>query len=120
MGLFNILNTEITCSTCSKPFSVRIQFKFGHTRQLEYQLREKLIWDGGGKWRTNDIGQPNLPAVNVYGIAEEYVCPHCAHPNEEEFDIRVEKDTIVSAKAMTDYKNYFDYEEGQGCYYEVI
>ena len=120
MGLFNTLNTEITCSNCSKPFPVYIQFKFGHTRQLEYQLGDKLYWDRGGKWRTNDIGKPNLSAVNVYGIAEDSVCPHCSRSNEEEFDIRVENDTIISFKTMTDYKNYLDYEEGAGCFYEVM
>jgi len=120
MGFFNILKTEIRCSNCGEPFLADIQFKFGHTRQLEYRLGEKLIWDGGGKWRTNDVGKPDLPAVNVYGIAEDSICPHCSHFNEEEFDIKVEFDTIISVKTMTDYKNYLDYEEGEGCYYEII
>ena len=119
MGFFNILKTETICSNCSKPFPVYIQFKFGHTRQLEYQLGDKLYWDRGGKWRTNDIGKPYLPAVTVYGIAEGNVCPHCSHSNAEEFDIRVENDTIISVNTMTDYKNYLDNEEWEGCYYEV-
>ncbi|SDI39385.1 hypothetical protein SAMN05192573_12020 [Mucilaginibacter gossypii] len=119
MGFFNILKTETTCSNCSKPFPVYIQFKFGHTRQLEYQLGDKLYWDEGGKWRTNDVGRPNLPAVNVYGSFGHEICPNCSYLNEAEFDIRMEFDTIISVKSMTDYKNYLDYEEGDGCYYEV-
>jgi hypothetical protein len=119
MGFFNILKTEIGCSNCGEPIPVNIQFKFGHTRQLEYQLREKLIWDRGGKWRTNDVGKPDLPAVNVYGIAEDDVCPYCSRFYEDEFDIRIEFDTIISVKMMSDYKNYLDYDEGEGCYHEL-
>jgi len=117
MGAFNTLKTEILCINCNKLFPVEIQFKFGFTRQLEYQLHEKLIWTDGENKSKGDIGTPNLPTVNVYGIAENAVCPHCSHFNMEEFDIRVEYDVLKEVNVMKDYQRYLSGDEGN--YYEI-
>ncbi|AYL98195.1 hypothetical protein [Mucilaginibacter celer] len=117
MGAFNILKTEIPCINCNKLFPVEIQFKFGFKRQLKYQLYEKIIRTDGEDKGKGDIGAPNLPAVNVYGIAENAVCPYCSFFNPEEFDIRVEYDVLKKVNVMKDYQRYLSGNEGN--YYEI-
>lgn len=112
MGTFNILKTEIKCGNCDQVRPVVIQFRFGDTWQLVYQLGEKLIWGG------NDIGKANLNVVNVYGYSGDNLCPHCnKFFEEEEFDIRIERDFITAVSAMKNYKKYQENEDDE--YYEV-
>lgn len=108
MGFFNILNSETTCKYCRQAYPIEIQFKFSHTRQLEYRVGDQLIWGG------NDVGIPNLPSVKVYGITYENTCPNCGGVNNEEYDIMVKNDRIVGVEEMRSYDIYFSTDDG--CY----
>jgi hypothetical protein len=108
MSSFNILITEITCPNCGEKSKARIQFKFGNTWQLEYRIRDTITWGG------NDIGDPNLSKVKVYGIIESSVCPFCKRSSiPEEYDIIIEDDVIINFSPI---ENIQDYIDGNGEY----
>jgi hypothetical protein len=108
MGFFNTLITDVKCSTCNNIYEGKVQFKYGNTLQLLYKLGDKLTWGA------NDIGIPGSPKVKVYGILENDICPICHQINlNEEFDVIVENDIIISITNMENAKDYFPTE---GCY----
>ncbi|WP_291913996.1 hypothetical protein [Chitinophaga sp. CB10] len=87
MGAFNVLIAEVLCPDCTKKHDGRIQFKFGNTWQLIYQVGDIIKWGG------NDIGNSDLKKVKVYGIIESGLCPYCNNCNiVDEYDILI-KDT---------------------------
>ena len=101
-----MLNANIKCSKCDNIYEGRVQFKYGHTRQLEYKIGDKLQWGG------NDIGESGAKKVKVYGILESDQCPRCSELNTaNEFDIIVEDGIIIDLAPMTVY----DYS-GEGNY----
>lgn len=57
MGFFNTLITETTCPNCGAKSEIRIQYKYGNTRQLHYSMGDGITWGG------NDIGNPALTKV---------------------------------------------------------
>lgn len=106
MSAYNILNSEVKCSNCHKVYSGRIQFKFGDTWQIEYNINDKIKWGG------NEIGTPGISEVKVYGILETDVCPLCGmENNENEYDVIIKKDFITGVTSIADMKDYFSEEE---------
>lgn len=105
MGAFNRLSAQVCCKRCNQHYPAVIQFKFGDTWQYEYRICDTLKWDG------NDIGEPNLTMVKVYGIAEKENCPFCNHSNPE-FDIIIKKDVITEVVAMKAFDGYEDTDDG--------
>lgn len=87
MGAFNILKVKAPCPSCGAIAHFEIQFKYGRTWQIEYQLGNAIRWGG------NDVGEASLEKVAVEAIGGP--CPHC---NEDflEFDIIIEKNIIIS------------------------
>ncbi|MGH9155738.1 MAG: hypothetical protein ACRD1K_07905 [Acidimicrobiales bacterium] len=75
------------CPNCGETSEKRIQFAYGDTWQLEYQVGERLGWGG------NDKGVPGAARVIVRGFAED--CADCG--SGEEFDILVENDVLMGA-----------------------
>ena len=113
MGFFNELIATVRCSNCKALYEDAIQFKFGHTRQLRYRLGDKLQWQ-----KANDIGEPGMKKVKVYGIAGMIKCPVCAESDEcSEYDIFVEDDVLVGFDRMGEY-DYMGSTEG--CYKVLI
>lgn len=112
MGFFNDLITNIQCSNCNSLYEIRIQYKFGATRQLEYRLGDKIIWG------YNEIGKPDMSKVKALGITDNDECPICHHKNQNEyFDIYLEKDVITKFDKMQDAKDFFMTE---GCYKVLV
>ena len=108
MSAFNILSSEIQCSICQKRYQGQIQFKFGDTWQLQYQIGDKIKWGG------NDIGKPRISKVKVYGLLESSECPICRElETVNEFDIYIENDIIVGVNPIQNIKDYF---KGDGNY----
>ncbi|HEY3329121.1 MAG TPA: hypothetical protein VGK19_03795 [Capsulimonadaceae bacterium] len=98
MGSFNILNARTACAVCRNVVDFEIQFKYGHTRQIGYNLGDKLVWNG------NNVGEPGYENVLIAGIAGP--CPSCA-TDYIYFLIEIAKDRIVSVVSVID-----DPEEG--------
>ena len=107
MGSFNILKANIKCRNCRLEFEARIQFKYGDTWQLEYQVGDTIAWGG------NDIGSPGKRKVMVHGILETEKCSVCGKEcADEEFDIILESDKIVGLRNMLDRQIYIENDEG--------
>lgn len=113
MGFYNILHTPILCLSCIQTYNAKLQFKFGATRQLEYQLFDTLVWG------YNENGKPHIPRVSVYAILENPICPICGVERlecQDEFDIRVEFDVLVAVEKMKGYSIYLVDPTTEGCY----
>jgi len=101
MSAFNILRAKIKCPNCNVEYTGYLQFKFGDTWLLEYNIGDKIKWGG------NDIGRPGLAEVRVYGILEDNTCPNCRKNNpQEEYDIIVLKDVIDHINIIHDINDY--------------
>ena len=102
MGAFNTIQTEVACPSCGQSAEFEIQFKYGNTWQLSYNLGDRLQWGG------NDVGVPGKKKVEVESIGGP--CPHCS-VDCVEFDVTIENDVITSVTALgADRENYS--EEG--------
>ena len=98
MGSFNVLVVNVKCANCNEVYEGTIQFKYGHTRQLEYKIGDKLQWGG------NDIGKPGEKKVKVYGILESDQCSICGEINTaNEFDIFVQDGVLIGVTPMIHY-----------------
>jgi len=106
LGAFNILKVSLQCESCRHTYPANIQFKFGHTWQIEYEVGDRVKWGG------NDIGFANTPYVKVYGIAESSVCPSCQKANNDEFDMIVKNDLIVGLETLEDINRYLSTRDG--------
>lgn len=100
MGAFNILHTTIKCINCGNDFKGKVQFKFGNTWQFNYQVGDTVRWGG------NDVGESDKPIVEVYGIAENSICPNCGYVNDEEFDIAIIDNIIQPPLKLKDITRY--------------
>lgn len=78
MSAFNTVRGEAICPSCGRREIFEVQFKYGHTWQLHYQLGDTLRWGG------NDIGVPSAKKVAVEGIGDK--CSSCGH-DLLEFDV---------------------------------
>ena len=93
MGLFNVLTGSAACPSCGRVGTVRAQFKYGHTRQLEYRMGQTLQWSGDYQRvpprRMNDVGVPGRRYVVVDAIAETD-CSSCGYgPSPDEWNLYV-------------------------------
>ncbi len=73
MGMFNILNADLTCRYCQFHGEMYIEFKFGFLNMDKYKLGDELVWIGGGK--AYHKGRPE----GGHYVGEGYVpeCPNC-------------------------------------------
>lgn len=103
MGFFNTLITETTCPNCGAKPEIRIQYKYGNTRQLHYSMGDTITWGG------NDVGNPALTKVKAYGIAESITCTAC---NEEcipeEYDVFIIENKITKFAPIKSIEEYLD------------
>lgn len=99
MGAFNIVHTAAVCPSCQARVPVVVQFKYGKTWQLEYDIGDELRWGG------NQIGSPGKTRVVVEGVAES-PCPACGYDNEWNLYLNVENDRLVSAETATGKYNF--------------
>jgi len=88
MGAFNTVKAHVQCPCCSEHVQIGVQFKYGDTRQHEYELGDMIRWGG------NDIGVPRRRAVVIDGVADS-PCPTCGHDSEWNFYVFVNDDRIV-------------------------
>ena len=108
MGFFNILTTEIVCPNCGAKSLVQIQFKYGQTRQLKYQLGDAILWG------VNEIGSPVLTNVKAYGIAESTTCSVCNEDKiPEEYDVFIKNNVLTG---IVPIKGELEYLSGEGEY----
>jgi hypothetical protein len=106
MGAFNILNVETCCPNCGKKYTARIQFKFGETWQLEYNIGDKIIWG------LNNKGIQGLDKVYVYGSLENDKCSYCGLSGlQTRYDIVIIKDVIIGVRPMQDDTIYYEVED---------
>ena len=102
MGFYNVLKIRTKCSNCNNEVLLNLQFYFGHTRMLEYNIGDKIAWGG------NDRGQMNCKKVALLTFSEG--CPICNF--EDNYLVYLEKDRIISAEKFTgqfDFSNNDDY-----------
>lgn len=85
MGAFNVLQVRARCPSCGEEVELRLQFKYGDTWQLEYEVGDQLRWGG------NDIGTPGATRVVLDAPAEP--CPNCGFQGD--FEIFVESGRIA-------------------------
>ena len=84
MSAFNTLVAELPCPNCVRQVHMRVQFKYGDSWQVEYQLGDKIRWGG------NDVGEPGHRRGVVDGAGEP--CPQCGSSGD--FEILLEADRI--------------------------
>lgn len=109
MGYFNTLITEMSCPNCGEKHEARIQFKFGNTLQLHFNIGDPLQWGG------NDIGSPDMKKVKLYGVIESTACPFCGQDSfPEEYDIFVQDNIIMSISPIVRPEDYYN---GNGDYF---
>lgn len=90
MGLFNVLEVNVTCPRCHREVYVQAEFRFGVVNVETYRLGDMLPWVGE---------RPSIPKVRPEGgnyKGEGYaVCPLC----DVDFyvDIEVKNNILVSA-----------------------
>ncbi|WP_460687918.1 hypothetical protein [Niabella aquatica] len=73
-----------------------------------YKIGDTIQWGG------NDIGEPHLTEVKVYGILDSDECPLCKKDNaHNEYDIFIFNDIIKDVRLMSNIEDYF---EGDGNY----
>ena len=96
MGSFNVVHADVACPRCGTVNHVGVQFKYGHTYQLEYSVGDELQWGG------NDIGKPGHHRVVVLGIAEED-CQSCRFGSDDDWDVYVQlqDDRIIAVEPVT-------------------
>ncbi|OQP44230.1 hypothetical protein A4H97_33290 [Niastella yeongjuensis] len=95
MGFYNVLITEMVCPNCGVSSPVRIQYKYGSTRQFEYRVGDTIPWEG------NNIGNPELTNVKAYGIAESTTCPSCNQDKiPEDYDVFIKNNVITGVAPM--------------------
>lgn len=68
MNAYNtvVLHNEEHCPHCGSTIRRRVQFKYGDTRQHDYEVGDRIAWGG------NDVGEP-ATLVKVLGYPED--CP---------------------------------------------
>ncbi len=99
MGLFNILNTKITCPGCGTESETEIEFSLGLKNQVRYNSGDKIIWRTGKSLQNG--GRPENGDIDAEGYAE---CPKC---NKDFFVwIAVRNDVIQTAEVNLEKKGY--------------
>lgn len=107
MGFFNVLIAECKCANCGRVSKVRIQYKFGSTRQYEFNVGDTI------RWGVNEIGNADLRKVKVYGIAESTTCVFCnSNVFSEEYDIFIIDNLIKEVSPISNIEEYLDVNEG--------
>lgn len=92
MGAFNTVSAKQSCPSCNKINEVAIQFKYGDTWQIKYQLGDRLKWGG------NDTGEPGAKRVVLDAIAED--CPACGAEGKD-CEVWIEEDRIASIRPVS-------------------
>ena len=72
MGMFNILNADLTCRYSQFHCDMEIEFNFGFLNLDKYRIGDEIIWIAGAK--PYHKGRPQ----DGHYIGEGYVeCPNC-------------------------------------------
>jgi hypothetical protein len=105
MPAYNVVAAaeETACPVCGLLQRRPVQFTFGETWQLEYEIGDRI------KWGANDSGEPGHAKVAVAGYGEP--CARCgASDPVDRYDIIIEDDTITSV-APSENKITYDPED---------
>ena len=84
MSAFNVLQTRVTCPSCTNVQQADIQFRYGDTWQHTYVVGDRLRWGG------NDVGEDGFRLVLVDGAG-----PPCACGTYLDCEIRI-TDGVIS------------------------
>lgn len=87
MSAFNTVTAKAKCPSCNNEVIAQVQFKYGKTRQINYQLGDFLQWGG------NDIGMRGKHHVVVDG-AIETECRKCRR-GEWNVYVHIQENSIV-------------------------
>ena len=98
MGWFNLLSYNRKCSNCGEHHATYIQFEYGFTRLLEYQMGDKIKWDGS----IHNIGNPTAHKVKVLGLFQINNCPSCGYLLPEYINILIESRIIKTIAEFTE------------------
>ena len=94
MGAFNVVHADLACPRCGTESHLGVQFKYGHTRLLEYAIGDELRWGG------NDIGTPGHHRVVLDG-AVVGPCPSCGFDGDWDAYVQLRDDKIVAVEPAT-------------------
>jgi len=92
--MFNTVSAKLKCPACGLAVTVPVQFKFGCTWQLHYEVGNVLAWGG------NDKGERGKRRVVVDGVVAGR-CPKCLCDDEWDVYVYIENDKIVHAENAT-------------------
>jgi hypothetical protein len=101
MGAFNVLQVRLRCLSCKEQVGLRLQFKYGDTWQLEYEVGDELRWGG------NDIGKPGARRVVLDAPAEP--CPNCGFRGD--FEIFVQNGRITGFQPASHEYDFSAHQE---------
>jgi hypothetical protein len=94
VSAYNTVSATLKCPACGLDVTVPVQFKFGNTRQLHYEVGDILRWGG------NDIGDRGKRRVVIDGVVAGR-CPKCMYDDEWNVYVHVENDRIVRVESAT-------------------
>jgi hypothetical protein len=103
MGAFNTVIVDLNNPASGSPTKLRIQFKFGETRQHIYHIGDTLKWGG------NDIGPPDARYVVVDGAVEGDPPPGIG----EDFEVYIKDGVIEKVQPST---GKFDFVNSEDTY----
>lgn len=101
MGAFNVLQVRTHCASCGEEVDLRLQFKYGDTWQLEYEVGDEVRWGG------NDIGTPDARRVVLDAPAE--ACPNCGARGD--FEIFIESGKLVGFQPASHQYDFAAHQE---------
>jgi predicted RNA-binding Zn-ribbon protein involved in translation (DUF1610 family) len=92
MSLYSRLHIEQQeeCPNCNSMINRTVQFAYGNTRLVNYEVGQTLQWGG------NDVGERGHVRVRVSGHAEP--CPRCGHLPDTLYEVLIEEDRLVSVR----------------------
>ena len=73
MAAFNSVRQIVECPNCRSEVRVDVQFKYGNTWQLHYDIGDAALNAGG-----NDIGNPDAIRVVIDAVGH-VSCPNCGY-----------------------------------------
>lgn len=94
MGAYNVVHADVACPRCGTESHVAVQFKYGHTRQLEYAVGDDLQWGG------NAVGTPHHHRVVVDGAVADR-CPSCGFDGDWDAYVQLQDDRILAVEPAT-------------------
>lgn len=112
MGLFNTVHVAFRHPLTGETLDITVQFKYGETRQHDYNVGDLLKWGEIGNRRSNDIGERNAKRVVVDGCLDRFAPSFVPIPElPEDFEVHIVNGRIASVVPATGRYNFLSANE---------